>query len=466
MFDKPKTSRVCRNARLMATVGWLIASFAAAAVPPPPPPPPTVSVSPAEITGGTGSINVLVPMSPPSTAASTVVLTSSLPAVASVPSSVFVPAGSSSFSYTVATSPVATDTSVQISARVFNVSIPGAVATLRVLAPVLTSLYIDPPSAAGEGRFVPDWLPPMGIVSINAPAPAGGLSIALVSSNPAAPVASSVSISAGSMSARFPIYTHSVSAPTVAEISVRLGTIAKSATLELLLRVVAASIDPISVLGGQTAMATLTLSGPAPIGGTAVQVDWLEYMQPGTMNDVCKPFPQLTGDGLHVIVPAGSTSVAFPVSTFPSFPQERPLRTTYGGEQRWWRQLVNEMPDTSRTRGLLAVSSPTHPAVEAPPRIKGGTGAVAKIRLEGVAPSASCGQYVFALQLTGAAAGVPAQVFLLGGTSEVLFPITTTNVKSDQPVTLSVTASYVPAVIWDAAVIVAQPLPVTIVVTP
>jgi trimeric autotransporter adhesin len=261
MFDKPKSSLICRNAGLMATAGWLIASFAVAQTRLPRPDQlpstivrPTVKVSPPEITGGTGPINVVVPLPAPSTAAVTVTLTSSLPAVTYVPSTVFVPAGASSFSYTVRTVPVATDTSVQISARVFNVAIPGSVATLRVLAPVLVSLVLSPTSKTGGAPLTKSStqdscvgnLPyePIcmftyslsGMVRLSGFAPAGGLgfSVVLASSNPAATVPSSVVIPANWIRFNFPITTTAVSAPTVAQISARLGTIVKSAPLEIL----------------------------------------------------------------------------------------------------------------------------------------------------------------------------------------------------------------------------------------
>jgi hypothetical protein len=222
MLKKPKASLICRSAGLMVIVGWLIASFASAQVL-------NVRVTPTEITGGTGSISVLITLARIKPGA-TVTLTSSLPAVASVPSSVIVPYGASSFSYTVRTAPVARDTSVRISASVSNVAIPGSDATVRVLAPVLVSFHINPGRVVG-GRpaYNPTkpvlWDPVFvnGSVSLSGPA-AEDMSITLSSSNPAAIVHSPVFVRASQQTCEFPIGTTNVSAITAAQISVQLGT--------------------------------------------------------------------------------------------------------------------------------------------------------------------------------------------------------------------------------------------------
>jgi hypothetical protein len=216
----------------MAIAGWLIASFASAQAL-------NVRVTPAEITGGTGSISVLITVrldrNMPGT---TVTLTSSLPAVASVPSSVFVRNGASSFSYTVSTAPVAKDTSVRISASVSNVPIPGGDATLRVLAPVLVSFDISPGKIVGghppfdptKPVHVPVWA--KGSVTLSGPA-ARDTSVVLSSSNPAAIVHSPAVVRANHKTCDFLIGTTNVSATTTAQISVQLGTKTLSGDLRI-----------------------------------------------------------------------------------------------------------------------------------------------------------------------------------------------------------------------------------------
>lgn len=137
---------------------------------------------------------------------------------------------------------MASDTSVQISARVSNVAVPG-VATLRVLAPVLVSLAINPPSAAGGASqlrllYEPfSILSPMGIVTMNEPASTQGVSVVLASSDPAATVPSSVVIlPADGRFGYFPITTRTVLVTTVAEISARLGTTTQSRRLTIVLK--------------------------------------------------------------------------------------------------------------------------------------------------------------------------------------------------------------------------------------
>ena len=259
MFDRTKTSPVCRNAGLMAAMAWLIASFAAAQ------PFSNFTVSPAEITGGTGSIKLQGTLPKPVLRQVTVTLTSSHPGVASVPPSVLIPAGSSSFSCVVPTTAVASDTSIQITARatqpgtldVIRTSEP-RVATLRVLAPVLYTLNLYPSTpgkvevstVGGAARVPAQWMKPhfgwppistletisapAGIVALNGPAPAEGVSVVLASSDPAATVPPSVTISPGDRFGYFPITTTTVSATTVAEISARIRRAMLSSRLTIL----------------------------------------------------------------------------------------------------------------------------------------------------------------------------------------------------------------------------------------
>ena len=256
MFDGPKPSLVCRNAGLMAIVGWLIATFAASQVLL------NLTVSPAEITGGTASIKLQGTLKPVARDV-TLTLTSSLPAVVSAPPSILIKAGSSSFSCVVPTGPVASDTSVKISVRP---TLPGTlireieprVATLRVLAPVLYSLNLYPSTpgklevytVGGAPPVSAQWMKPhygwppvstfetisapAGIAALNGPAPAEGVVVVLTSGDPAATVPSSVTIRASDRFGYFPITTKAVSATTVAEISARIGRTVLSRRLTIL----------------------------------------------------------------------------------------------------------------------------------------------------------------------------------------------------------------------------------------
>lgn len=479
MSEKPKTSLVRRNALLIAVAGWLMASFATAQLRVPIPTF-TSRASPPNIIGGFPT-TVLVTLSAPWPSATTIALTSSLPAVASVPPTVAVPAGSSSFSYTVSTSPVGTDTSVQISARVVTitggVAVPGR-ATLSVLAPVLMSLALDRSSVPGGVAMVlsstlgTTWPPAMvtvmsgGVVSISGPAPSG-LSIALASSDPAATVPSSVVIPANGTTAHFPITTTTVATPRIAQISAQLGTVMKSAPLEILLTVIGASVSPTSVDAGQSLTGSVALSGPAPSGGAVVTLAVHESINP----DSCHP-SQISGYPLQLTVPAGSTSATFPISTHgtafltDSFAlsglRDSTLIASYGG--------------SARSNTFKVVPPASNPAVEVPAQIKGGTTAAGKIKLDRPPLSNTCGTYVFWLGTNGAAAQVPFTViFPVGasvGASEAGFSITTTPVESNQPIALSVTGTFVTtasvfsSIPVNIPINIVQPQPVTFVVTP
>lgn len=148
-------------------------------------------------------------------------LSSTDSAHASVPSSVTVPAGATSATFSITTSSVQAATNVTITAT-YGTSTT-AVLTVSPLAMSLLSL--DPASVMGGGTS-------QGTVVLNGPAPSGGAIVSLSSDTPSvAAVPATVTVAAGSNGAVFTIATATVPTATAPTISATYGGTRLTATL-------------------------------------------------------------------------------------------------------------------------------------------------------------------------------------------------------------------------------------------
>ncbi|MFN2384789.1 MAG: hypothetical protein ABR576_00610 [Thermoanaerobaculia bacterium] len=154
-------------------------------------------------------------------------LTSSNTSAATVPSTVTVPAGANSATFTVTARTVSKSTPVQLTVWAegngdhpvlwVDPAPPGVV--------MVSSLTLSPTTVAGGGSS-------QGTVALNAAAPSGGAVVTLSSGNPTvASVPASVAIPAGLMSASFSIATQAVSTSTPVTIGAAYGGSNTAATL-------------------------------------------------------------------------------------------------------------------------------------------------------------------------------------------------------------------------------------------
>ena len=186
----------------------------------------SLALNPTSVTGGSQTSTATVTLSGPAPTAGAEVTLSSNNAAASVPPSVTVPAGSSSTTFKVNTSPVAVSTVTTIFASYDGVT-PSA--SLSVTPPTVSSLTLNPSSVVGGvGTST-------GTVTLSGPAPAGGAQVMLSSDNSAASVPPSVIVPAGSTSATFTVNTSLVLVSTSATISASYNNTSQSATLAVLL---------------------------------------------------------------------------------------------------------------------------------------------------------------------------------------------------------------------------------------
>jgi thermitase len=281
----------------------------------------SLSLNPTSVVGGNSSTGTVTLSGPAPSGGFVVSLSSSNTNVATVPSTVTVPAGATSANFTVSTQAVSSATSVTITASAGGVS---RSATLTVNPPssgvTLQSLTISPTSVVGGNSAT-------GTVTLSGPAPSGGFVVSLSSSNTnVATVPSTVTVPAGATSANFTISTRAVSSATSVTITASAGGVSRSATLTVnpspSVTLQSLTISPTNIVGGNTATGTVTLSGPAPAGGVVVQL---------------RSSSSRASVPSTVTVPAGATSARFTIqtrSTFWPFVETVTITASYNGVSR------------------------------------------------------------------------------------------------------------------------------------
>ena len=187
-----------------------------------------VSVNPTSVVGPTAATGTATLTAAAPAGGAVVTLSSSNPAVASVPASVTVAAGTSSASFSVSTSAVGAITSVTLTGTYNGTSRTSTLTVTPVPAPPpaasLNSLALNPTSVTGGGTS-------QGSVTLTSAAPSGGAVVSLSSNAAAATVPASVTVAAGASSATFTATTTSTAASTAATISAVLAGVTRTATL-------------------------------------------------------------------------------------------------------------------------------------------------------------------------------------------------------------------------------------------
>jgi hypothetical protein len=181
-----------------------------------------LTLNPTIVGGGGTSRGVVKLAGSAPTGGATITLTSSNPAVASVPSSLIIAAGGTQGSFTAKTAQVGVNTQVVIAATYAG---GGASATLTVVPLAVSSLVLNPTKVIGGN-------PSTATITLNKPAPTGGAFVNLTSGNTAvATVPATVTVAAGTSSATFTVSTKHVTAKKTPAISATLGGVTKRATL-------------------------------------------------------------------------------------------------------------------------------------------------------------------------------------------------------------------------------------------
>ena len=221
----------------------------------------TLTATPAQLVGGK-PVRVTIGLSAPAPPAGlTISLRSSNDSVLPVPASITVPAGASTAALLVTAAPVAGNTAVTLEANYGGVIRRSVVA---VVPPSLTRLSLPASVTGGKGL--------KGTVTLNGPAPAGGVTAALSSAAPTLlTVPANVTIPAGATTASFNVQTVAVASNTPAVVTATNAGVHVTDTLTLLPPALASTVvAPRMVIGGASATLTMTLDVAAPAAGVTL----------------------------------------------------------------------------------------------------------------------------------------------------------------------------------------------------
>jgi hypothetical protein len=221
----------------------------------------SLTLNPASVLGGTSCIGTVTLNTSAPSEGFLVTVTTSDPAVASVPATVLVAQGANSAQFIVATTTVSVPTAVTITA-----SGGGATRTAAVeVGPLSVASLVFTPTAVNGGSSA------TGTVTLNGPAPAGGLTVGLSSGDPAVSVPASVTVGSGGSSATFTATTSTVTQPTIVIVTATTSGIAATGTLTVNpIRPTSVYMAPTSVLGGTPSTGRVYINQAAPTGGLVV----------------------------------------------------------------------------------------------------------------------------------------------------------------------------------------------------
>ncbi len=266
-------------------------------------------VNPPSVLGGNAATGTVVLDGLAPAGGAVVSLESANPAVVSLPPAVTVAAGTDRASFSITTSPVATQTNVTLIAR-FNNSFTAT--TVAVLPPLtVASLAFNPSTVVGGNAST-------GTVTLSGAAGASGAVVSLSSSNPGVvSVPATVTVTAGAASASFTATTASVAATT--------------------------SVTVTASLNGQAASATLTVTPPSsgPLGaptllspandarfsaGQAIAFDWTD----------------VTGAASYTIQIDDSDTFTAPLIVSQTVAQSATTISGLPAQRLWWRVRAND----------------------------------------------------------------------------------------------------------------------------
>ena len=350
----------------------------------------SVSVSPTSIVGGDVATGQVFLSAPAPKGGAQVTLSSNSPFV-SLPASLKIRNRAISGSFSITTTQVTALTTVTISAS-YGATVSTSL-TLLVSTTAISSVAVAPTTVVGGTTA-------QGTASLTAPAPAGGLVVALASDNSSvASVPPSVTVPAGSASANFTVTTNQVGSSVSDTISATYGGTA-STSLTIMPAATAlssVSLNPTTVVGGSNTQGTVTLTGAAPTGGANVSL--------------ASDNPSVASVPSSVTVPAGSTSASFSVTTSTVVAStSATISATYGAT-------------ASASLTVLPAATALSSVSLNPTTVVGGTSSQGTANLTGAAPAG--GANVSLASDNPSVASVPSSVTVPAGSSSATVTIIT-----------------------------------------
>ena len=252
-------------------------------------------VNPTLLGGGQQATGNITLSKPAPTGGINIALASSDTTAATVPSSVTIAEGETNGVFAITANSVSVAKTTAISAQLYDQTQSVAVN----VKPWLGALRLNPGSVTGGQTAT-------GTLTLNLPAPSGGLLVSLASSDPALtfPNGATLTLAAGTTTQNFSVRVGSVSPAKSATITATYLAENQSASVYLNPAGVLAqsvAVAPGSVVGGATATGVVTLNNAAPSGGSLVALS--------SSDTSIATLPAF------VLVAAGQTSAAFTIKT-------------------------------------------------------------------------------------------------------------------------------------------------------
>jgi len=263
----------------------------------------SVSLTSNSVKGGNSITGTVTLSGNPPIDGATILLASDNDAV-QVPASIHLSFGQTSASFNVATAAVADSQSVMITGTYGSSTAKTTLTVKPLFAIVLSVSFVTGGNAA------------TGTITLTDPAPSGGATVALQSTDPTlASVPDSIRIAAGQTSATFTVATSSLTQPRTIAIAASYGGVAKP----VLLAVNPPSLPTLTALTVNSKLTcTITISSPAPSNGLPIDLT--------ADNPLALRLPPF------VTIPSGQTSVSFQISTVAvSAPQAVTITASLGG---------------------------------------------------------------------------------------------------------------------------------------
>jgi uncharacterized protein (TIGR03790 family) len=249
-------------------------------------------INPQFVVGPSPSTGTVILAAPAPAGGTVVNLSSSKVFVATVPATVTVVEGATQANFNISTVPQKSNTFLVISAS-------GGITQSNTLGVVqmLGGVSLIAAAVIGGG-------PVTAAVILNDYAPAGGTTVALSSTKPSLlPVPTSVTVAEGSYQSTFTLSSNPTSSNTSVTIKASLDGATTSTSITVTQVLAALALSPSSIVGGNTAHGTVTLTGPAYQGGIAVSL---------TSSD-----PSVAAVPSSVTVPADANKYTFNITTMP-----------------------------------------------------------------------------------------------------------------------------------------------------
>ena len=317
------------------------------------------------------------------------------------------PGGSNSLTFAIATTSVAATTT--ITATYSGANQTATLVTTVVTVPALQTLFLSAAvSVAG--------VPVQGTITRSAPAPAGGLSISLASSTPAATVPATVVVPSGNTIQTFPIDIGASATATAATITASYSGVVRTAALTI--GQLALSVGLASVPGALPDTGFVSLPTPAPAGGAVIAL--------------VSNAPQAIVPS-SVTIPAGAASQTFTIATLDAPPtMTATITATYGGSSQTATVTVLAYPN------VIAVSC-------TPTTATGGTTVQCSGTLGSQAPA---GGWRLALVSSDASVTAPAIVTVAPGSQTFQFSLATGAVSTLTSVVVRISDAQSGLALW------------------